>query len=403
MRRPSHKLARVAIGRSTAMCLRDPLSDADRIMAFHRPRNDRQERLWLLATLPPPINGQSNCNAAMLRWLGAIFTVRVLGLGTTAVGKIGRAMVNAWTLLLHARGTDTAFLSPPGQNGAWLLLPAIVALRLRGVTMWFHHHSFRAINLAPLPIMKVLIIAAGPRQHHVLLSGGMRDRFAALYLGGESGRAHVLSNAFLFPPKASAALPQRPDRPLTLGHVSVLTREKGILYLLDLFEALRSRITDLRLVIAGPSRDKMLLQAIEAAQIRHHGDIEYRGLIDDAGKSSFYRDVDLFILPTTLVDEAEPLVMLEAYAQGVDVYATNTGCIADRIRTADRLLSLDIEADVARIVADAPTSGKAWDARRRDCVAHAGSVAAEGVVQGVTLLARLEGDAAALKAEAAAT
>ncbi|KQM62003.1 hypothetical protein ASE75_14795 [Sphingomonas sp. Leaf17] len=329
-------------------------------------------RLWFLGSLPPPLNGQSNYNIAMLAYLSRIATTAVLPLGTTFAGKLWRSIANAATLLLRARAGDTVYVSVPGQSGTWLLLPAIGALRLRGLAPWLHHHSYRSINLWPQQGIRMLVAVAGRNQRHVLLSPGMRDRFAALYLQRARrqprGQAIALSNAFLFGLGGQAH--RRPDRAPTLGHASVLTRAKGVFYLLDLFKRLLVDLPEARLIIAGPTSDPQLLEAIEAAVARNPASIDYRGMVTGAAKEMFYRDIDLFVLPTTLIDEAEPLVMLEAYASGVDVVATDTGCIADRIIARDRLLTMDLDTDSALILRRLTAMSTDWEHARAAHLAH---------------------------------
>lgn len=349
----------------------------------------RGGRLWFLASLPPPINGQANCNAAMRTLASRTMRLVSLSLGRSTLGKIGRSLTNSWRLLHGARRNDAVYISIPGQLGAWLLLPTIAVARLRGLTMWFHHHSFRSINLGPMPVMRTLVAWAGPAQNHILLSDGMRDRFAGLYLRAGTGRAHAMSNTVLLGAGMQTELAPRPDRPPTLGHVSVLTREKGVLYLIELFEALCRAVPGIRLVIAGPSSDVALLEAVRAAEARHPGAFDYRGEIAGAEKERFYRDIDLFVLPTTLVDEAEPLVMIEAYSRGVDVFATSTGCIPDRIRDPSFTLSLDRSDDARRITAVARRVPIDWIKQREACQAHVARLSALGEDQGAELLDHL--------------
>lgn len=347
----------------------------------------RAARLWFMASLPPPVDGQKVCNAAMLTRLSENDAPIPLPLGQTAAGKIWRCIANGWTLLVRARCNDTAYISVPGQRGAWMLLLAVLALRLRGAEIWFHHHSFRAINRGPLATMRALIACGGPQQHHILLSDGMRDRFAAMYLN--LGQAHSMSNACLFPPDTRVPPAARPERPPTLGHMSVLTRAKGVIYLLDLFDDLAARVPGIRLILAGPVRDVDLASAIAAAEARHPNAFEYRGTIEGEEKKRFYRDIDLFVLPTTLVDEAEPLVMIEAYAQGVDVFATPTGCIPDRLRDPDQAMTLNKEEDAAMIRQSAVATSAQWAMLRHACHSHVVRMAAKSALQGAMLLDRI--------------
>ncbi|WP_156460907.1 glycosyltransferase family 4 protein [Sphingomonas sp. Leaf339] len=346
-------------------------------------------RLWFIASLPPPVDGQSNCNSAMLGHLSERAALVPLSVGRTVTAKIVRGFSNGWMLLRHARADDVAYFSVPGQLGAWMLLPAIVALRLRGVEAWFHHHSFRSINRGPLKVMRALVACAGSRQNHILLSDVMRDRFAAMYLSSPQRRAYTLSNTCLFPPDTQIRPVARPERPCTLGHLSVLTRAKGVFYLIDLFDTLVAQVPGIRLILAGPVCDQELAHAITAAAARHPDAFEYRGMIGGKEKADFYRDIDLFVLPTTLVDEAEPLVMIEAYAQGVDVFASATGCIPDRLRDPACTLTLDRTKDAAMISSAATAMPTGWMALRNACHTHVVQLAATNAFQGHLLLTEI--------------
>ncbi|MDZ7283007.1 glycosyltransferase [Sphingomonas sanguinis] len=362
-------------------------------MPQERVRNTASNRrLWFLGALPPPLNGQSNANAAMLDNLSDRSIINVLPLGVTLTSKIWRGLANAAILACRVRAGDRAYLSVPGQAGSWLLLPAVLTLRLRGAAMWFHHHSYRSINRWPLRGIKALVAAAGRAQHHLLLSPGMRNRFAALYLSGDRGRALSLSNAFLFGTTTAAPPKIRADRPPTLGHASVLTRAKGVFYLLDLFERLLVSVPEACLVIAGPCADTDLLAAIEAAVRRHPTAIEYRGMVVGMAKQAFYGDIDLFVLPTTLVDEAEPLVMFEAYAAGVDVMAADTGCIADRIRARECLLTLDLTHDTELIKHRLERMTSDWEEARAANRAHLNAISVEAENEASSFLGLLFDD-----------
>lgn len=358
----------------------------------------RGGRLWFLATLPPPVNGQANCNAAMFALLSGVVRPIRLSLGVSPISKVFRAFANCWRLLRDAKHGEALYVSIPGQQGAWLLLPAIVAARLRGMEIWFHHHSFRSINRGPVTLTRTLVAWAGPRQNHILLSDTMRDRFAALYLTA-AGRAHAMSNTVLFPPATQHEHVPRPDRPPTLGHMSVLTQDKGVSYLIELFDELSLRIPGIRLVIAGPSSDPAVLAAIGAAAARHPTTFEYRGEVSGTDKERFYRDIDLFMLPTTLVDEAEPLVMIEAYSRGVDVLATATGCIPDRIRDPELTLLLNRIDDAGRVQATLRMVAGDWPARADACRAHVARLFDDAGRQGGEVLRQLYRSVGALRAE----
>lgn len=346
-------------------------------------------RLWFIGALPPPLHGQSNYNQAMLDYLiahNAPLTIRDTG-GTGAT-KLRRTLRAAMALAMSARHDDRAYLSVPGQSGVWLFAVLALILRLRGIEHYVHHHSFRPINRAPSKATKFLVAVGGRRQRHVLLSNNMRRRFAAVYLGdADSDRATTLSNAYLFGPELRPEL--RPDRPVTLGHMSVLTREKGVSYLLALFTRLTAQGHDWRLIVAGPCADPTLAAELARATTAYPDRIAYRGPVGGAKKEQFFADIDLFVLPTTLIDEAEPLVMIEAFARGVDVVASDTGCIRDRIRTPDHLLALDPDVDRATIERQIAAAERDWAITRDSCIDHARGIKALAEVEAATFFPKL--------------
>ncbi len=319
--------------------------------------------------------------------------IRLHDIGGTSASKLRGVLGAVFALVLHGQRRDRAYLSVPGQVGVWLFVPLALVLRLRGIAHFVHHHSFRPINRGPMLAMRVLVAAGGRGQHHVLLSNAMRGRFAELYLGGGLDRAIPLSNAYLFGPRFMQQ--DRPVRPVTLGHMSVLTREKGVAYLLDLFADLVARGHDWRLVIAGPCADPTLAAELASAVAAYPDRIDYRGSVDGAAKERFFADIDLFALPTTLIDEAEPLVMLEAYGRGVDVVANDTGCVGDRIRTPGHLLTRDPAMDCGLIETRVAEGALDWPTARRACVDHARAIKALADAEAAAFFPRLLGPTAA--------
>lgn len=336
--------------------------------------------IWLAGPFPPPLHGQAVYNAAIAAHLEQHGELRVLATGEAFLSKLagyGRVLLTA---LFRMRREDVVYTSMPGQMAAWLFAAVVVALRLRGIRHFVHHHSFRSIVLGPLPAMRAVVALGGRGQHHILLSPAMRDGFAELYLPRDAAsRAHALSNALLFCP-ATPVVPPRLPRPATMGHMSVLSREKGVDTVLALFRALAPARPDLRLVIAGPVADDTLSLEIRTAMAQFPGRIEDRGPVSGAAKAAFYRDIDLFLLPTRLVDEAEPLVMLESYAAGVEFMGSDRGCIAERIRHPDRLLTGDAVTDAARVQAALEEGAVDPEATRRDCGRHAARLHAQALV-----------------------
>ncbi|OLP52756.1 hypothetical protein BJF92_20770 [Rhizobium rhizosphaerae] len=307
-----------------------------------------QPKIWMFGPMPPPLHGQSNYNATIAAFFRTQASLTILSTGGTAAEKLVAGLILPFIALLFIGKSDKIYTSPPGQSGLWLFMPCILVFRLRGMEHVIHHHSYRPINIGPTRSNRVLTRLGGPKQRHVFLSERMREQYAAIYLSApQKAGSFVLPNAFFF--YEEQAEPQRREGPVTIGHLSVITREKGAPYLIELVEALARERRDFRFVLAGPVRDPALKAEIDAFCKRNEGIASHIGPVMGQDKRQFYQSVDLFVLPTRLIDEADPLVLLEAYSFGCDVLASSTGCIPERVRSPDRLLTFDLAQDVIRL------------------------------------------------------
>ncbi len=344
-------------------------------------------RLWCIGPLPPPLSGQSQYNSVLRKRFQEQIEVIWLDTGKTAASKLSSAIINPLRVLTQVRRTETVYTSAPGQMGLWLFLPVIAALRVRGIVHFVHHHSFRSVNLAPMASHKWLARIGGAKSRHVLLSDSMLQRYSDAYLS-DAQRAGALTvpNAFLF----AQEIPPSPSRegPVTIGHLSVMTREKGVDYILGLIERLLPK-TDYRFVLGGPVKDEDLRAEVEAMVATHPDRVEWLGLVQGEAKSAFYARCDLLLLPSKLIDEADPLVLLEAFAAGTATLASNRGCIPDRVMSPDHLMEMEPVADTSRLkmMAEAIAADRPGWAHR--CQDHARTLFAAAAAQGNALLSAL--------------
>ncbi|MGV2981987.1 glycosyltransferase family 4 protein [Camelimonas sp. ID_303_24] len=223
------------------------------------------------------------------------------------------------------------------DGGAGLLyaMALAVAARLAGCSLAFHHHS----HIAPdrrRPLLAALLKLGGQQAVHVALRRPMADALRQRY--GRSLRLTTLSNAAFIEPAAMVEIMDsaRAGRPLVIGMISNLSPAKG----LDLFLALAGALAaqhGVRCLLAGPvasQKDRMAIDQSVAA-----GEVTWLGPVDGAAKSAFYQQIDLLVFPSRYANEAEPLVVLEAMAQGVPVLATDRGCIRDLVGDAGVVLA----------------------------------------------------------------
>ncbi|WP_137155855.1 glycosyltransferase family 4 protein [Rhizobium sp. FKL33] len=351
------------------------------------PRRGPEGRLWFVADLDGPINGQLIANCRMLSLLETSATMTVLPLGASGWRKI-LAALKLTGAAMASEPQDRLYLSLPGQRGGWLLLASLILFRLRGANLFLHHHSYRNMRAGPTWLGCALARAAGPRAVHILLSQAMAAAYAKRYLRPGAARPVTLSNAALLPPPAP---PGKRHGPLAIGFLGAWTKEKGVDHVLAVVERLLQDDSTLRFTLAGapPVKDDPIIETITAMAARWPDRFSVQGWLDGAEKSTFFDRLDCLLLPSSLPDEAEPLTMLEAFSAGVEVMATPIGAIPERIRSPDCLLSLDIETDCTRIVRLVARRRADRDASTRECREHAVRLHSAGLPARDALLARL--------------
>ena len=102
-------------------------------------------------------------------------------------------------------------------------------------------------------------------------------------------------------------------RGICLGYLGRLSPEKNVINLIKAVKALDMDDICLKIAGAGPLYSKV--KKLEDERIK------VLGYVEDA--PSFYRSVDVFLLPSKL--EAQPIALLEAMASGLPVIATDVG------------------------------------------------------------------------------
>ena len=310
-------------------------------------RTGAPQTIRLIAFFPPPLNGQSLMSSKTAAFIEKHLPSDRININSKSnFKKLALQMLAAMRILFSSR-RGTIYTTPPGQLGLWSFLIIIAAARIRKTEIFVHHHSFRPINCGPLQSVRALNKIGGKYLTHIFLSERMMESYFCTYPTNEKNGI-VLPNAFAFPP--SLSLPQTPTGPITIGHLSVLTHAKGVTYAIQLFDRLRQTHPNLRMILAGPISEPSIKPWIDGAIAQHKDNFAYLGPIDGDTKSRFFSDIDIFLLPSTLVDEADPLVLQESYEAGVTVMAPKTGCIAERLIDHTALLSLDLNTDVSNIL-----------------------------------------------------
>jgi glycosyltransferase involved in cell wall biosynthesis len=281
--------------------------------------------IYFAGPLPPPVHGLSVISAHVLNALksdGAV--VHVFDLTPRKMFLPLLQWVSyLWTLMI--RGSVRSILYVPLSGGLRQIidLAFVVPALLLGFQIFIHHHSFAYLNAKPW--FARLVFHFIKKSIHVALCQKMGELLTSQY-GVDPKQIRVLSNAAFIDIARSAPM-QVKERTaeLTIGFLSNITAEKGIFRFFETVKALHDNNLPCRAMIAGPVSADIRAQfeeTLNASPNTHH-----LGAIYGDAKESFFQSIDVLLFPTQYANEAEPVTLWEAMAQGIPVIALQRGCI----------------------------------------------------------------------------
>lgn len=167
----------------------------------------------------------------------------------------------------------------------------------------------------------------------VFLSNEIRDEFVKM--GVNLDRTEVLYNFHSLEPDCTSN--ERADDCLKLLFVGAITRDKGIIELLEAVNRLKN--LNIHLDICGQLTDKTIENRFEALLRALGKKVEFHGYVKGATKTELYHQSDVLILPS--YHEGMPLVVLEALAGGCAIISTRVGATPE-ILTENNAIWVDI-------------------------------------------------------------
>ena len=144
--------------------------------------------------------------------------------------------------------------------------------------------------------------------------------------------------------------PVTPPRPGLVGFAGRLNDpRKNVVALVQAVSEARKTGADIRAVLAGDRPGSELRAAVERHALSAH--VEFIGEVDRARLQRFYREIDLFAIPS--FQEGLCIAGIEALACGVPVVSTRCGGPEDYVRSGEtgELVGFDPEDMAAAIVA----------------------------------------------------
>ncbi len=292
--------------------------------------------VFFVGPLPPPLGGFSAINQKMLGRLSDRADVRVFDTAPKSLSA-GPKWTRFFTVFHRlrsmcmflffalARRPDSLYVGLSGGLGQLYDSFYILIARLVRLDVFVHHHSFAYLNEVKLHNR----VCLGLAEHacHIVLCDVMAEKLTSGYLIPKE-RIFILSNV--------AFLDERKNTPevgnhdlLTLGFISNITLEKGIVEFFEVIANLAGRGQPIRGLVAGPVDPA--LQGRFFSLLRTHPAIEYLGPVYGERKEMFFQSVDMLLFPTKYKNEAEPVSILEALSYGIPVLSADRGCIHSMI------------------------------------------------------------------------
>ena len=309
--------------------------------------------LTVHAVLPQPVTGMTLCTDSVATAVARRVSVRRYNWsnGSPKITawfrfvKALRALTTPVRLLVARRPKHGVFYMPCNAGFATLFnLLALSAARLRGYRCVLHHHYFRYVDRYERRI-KMLTSVLGPNDLQIVLCPAMERGLRARY-GRQMPLAVMPSTIQLLQADVPPSPPNPAESgpiagPFCIGHLTNLQLAKGLDLVLEVLRALRGRGRDVRLVLAGPIDTVVERRMIEAAQAEFGESLDYRGPIYGSAKQRFFQDIHAKVYPTR--NDAQPLVIMEAFSHGRPVISYGRGCIPGMLPRAQ--WSIGVEAD----------------------------------------------------------
>ena len=124
------------------------------------------------------------------------------------------------------------------------------------------------------------------------------------------------------------------EEKISLLFVGRLVERKGVIFLIQAVERIRSILPKIKLKIVGDGPERSNLKKI-VTRLRLQGAVEFSGYIDAEELAELYNTSDIFILPSIVDSKGDTeglgIVTLEAWAYGLPVIASRIGGIVDTV------------------------------------------------------------------------
>lgn len=310
--------------------------------------------VFFVGPLPPPVGGFSLINQRMLNCLLAKTRVTVFDtspkfhVASAGIVRILGILYRPFSIVrflffVIARRPTSFYLGLSGGLGQIFDSFYILIARIFGAKIFVHHHSFAYLNDKKL-YNRICLRLTG-EACHIVLCDIMAEQLFSGY-GILNGNIYILSNVAFLQENRVLNIKRKKETPvLTLGFLSNITIEKGIVEYFEVIARLGQLNVEIKAVVAGPVDP--LLKDRFSSMLETYSKVEYLGPIYGEEKERFFQNINLLLFPTKYKNEAEPVTILEALSFGVPVIASKRGCISSIVSERSGLIVFDHDQYVA--------------------------------------------------------
>ena len=301
-------------------------------------------KVLIVAPFPGPISGQTISTQRLYHELATRMGPEKVRKVNIARGishfkhfvKLFRAGLAALKILtLSGRSTST-YISVDANYGMYLTLLYCICARVKSSRIILHHHTYSHIITEKRP-MRWITAFTGNKAIHVCICEEMSNALSHKYSGVV--RTESLSNIFHVQSDYQVNTKVNTSGKIVLGHMSRLSKEKGVATCLEVHRRLKCLGVPSSLLLAGGFANSET-ETIVKAETSKNNDIIHLGEITGKEKTAFFQSLDFFLFPSTYQNETQGIVNLEALAVGVPVLAVGQACLkSDLSRRPEWLFS----------------------------------------------------------------
>tara|TARA_B110000037_G_scaffold97709_1_gene114560 strand:+ start:9238 stop:10281 length:1044 start_codon:yes stop_codon:yes gene_type:complete len=239
------------------------------------------------------------------------------------------SIVSLARILMERKPSIVYLCYNQGKIGRLISFIIVYVAEIAGHQVVIHHHVYGYIRNSGL-LEPISFKGVSSSVFHLSLGQSMTED---LIKNCHIDRNRISSLRNFYAIKTPDVIPSQPNKnigrtEITFGFISNITIEKGI----GEIEWLSSMIDPhdaVRIIIAGGCNNQAVEKMLERLVANKSVNIEWLGPVYGDEKAKFFSKIDCLLFPTLYMNEAQPLVLIEAASYGLPFISYNRGGIVE--------------------------------------------------------------------------